>query len=77
MASKEAYKIIQNSLKIAGFVGTTRLIKNKIPFLDPFDSANPLINTEQKMKFSIKDFFRKYDHIRSFLWIWSHFLKKS
>ena len=31
----------------------------------------------QKMKFSIKDFFSKYDQIRSFLWIWSHSLKKS
>ena len=31
----------------------------------------------QKMKFSIKDFFSKYDQIRSFLRIWSHFLKKS
>ena len=33
--------------------------------------------TSQKMKFSIKDFFSKYDPIRSFLWIWSHLLKKS
>ena len=29
------------------------------------------------MKFSIKDFFDKYDQIRSYLWIWSHSLKKS
>ena len=29
------------------------------------------------MKFSIKDFFGKCDQIRSFLWIWSHLLKKS
>ena len=29
------------------------------------------------MKFSIKDFFSKYDQIRSFLQIWSHLLKKS
>ena len=35
------------------------------------------INTAQKMKFSIKDFFSKYDQIGSFLWIWSHLLKKS
>ena len=33
--------------------------------------------TEQKMKFSIKDFFSKYDQIRSFLQIWSYLLKKS
>ena len=29
------------------------------------------------MKFSIKDFFSKYDQIRSFLRICSHLLKKS
>ena len=33
--------------------------------------------TVQKMKFSIKDFFIKYDQIRSKLRIWSHLLKKS
>ena len=35
------------------------------------------IYTAQKMKFFIKDFFSKSDQIRSFLWIWSHLLKKS
>ena len=35
------------------------------------------MNTAQKMKFSIKDFFSKCDQIRSFLRIWSHLLKKS
>ena len=34
-------------------------------------------NTAQKSKFSIKDFFSKCEKIRSFLRIWSHFLKKS
>ena len=29
------------------------------------------------MKFSIKDIFSKCNQIRSFLWIWSHLLKKS
>ena len=33
--------------------------------------------TARKMKFSINDFFSKYDHIRSKLRIWSHLLKKS
>ena len=28
------------------------------------------------MKFFIKDFFSKYDQIRSFMRIWSHLLKK-
>ena len=36
-----------------------------------------LLPSAQKMKFSIKDFFCKYDHIHSFLWIWSHLLMKS
>ena len=31
---------------------------------------------EQKMKFSIRDFFSKCDQIRNFLRIWSHLLKK-
>ena len=35
------------------------------------------ISTAQKMKFSIKNFVIKCDQIRSFLWIWSHLLKKS
>ena len=33
--------------------------------------------TALKMKFSIKDFFSKCDHIRKKLRIWSHLLKKS
>ena len=36
-----------------------------------------LINTAQKTKFSIKDFFSKFDQIRSILRIWSHLLMKS
>ena len=36
-----------------------------------------LSHTTQKMKFSIKDFFRKCDQIRRKLRIWSHLLKKS
>ena len=35
------------------------------------------IHTEQKMKFSTKDFFSKCDQIRRKLRIWSHLLKKS
>ena len=34
-------------------------------------------STAQKMKFSMKDLFSKYDQIRSLLRIWSHLLKKS
>ena len=38
---------------------------------------NCLCHTAQKMKFSIKNFFSKYDQIRRKLRIWSHLLKKS
>ena len=31
----------------------------------------------KKMKFFIKEFFSKYDQIRSFLQIWSYLLNKS
>ena len=36
-----------------------------------------LTKAAQKIKFSIKDFFSKCEQIHSFLWIWSHLLKKS
>ena len=36
-----------------------------------------IVFTAQKMKFSIKDFFSKYDQICRKLRIWSHLLKKS
>ena len=35
------------------------------------------VDTEQKMKFSIKDLFSKCEQIHRKLWIWSHLLKKS
>ena len=35
------------------------------------------INTAQKVKFSIKDFFSNFDQIRRKLRIWSNLLKKS
>ena len=36
-----------------------------------------LINTAQKMKFSIRNVFSKCGQIRSYLRIWSHLVKKS
>ena len=44
---------------------------------DTFLRLSGPTDTVQKMKFPIKDFFSKYDQIRSFLWIWSHLLKES
>ena len=40
------------------------------------DRHNLKYALHKKMKFSIKDFFKKCDQIR-YLQIWSHFLKKS
>ena len=36
-----------------------------------------IVDTAQKLKFSIKYFFSKCDQIHSFLRIWSHLLKRS
>ena len=36
-----------------------------------------MLHTEEKMEFSIKDFFIKCDQVCCFLQIWSHLLKKS
>ena len=38
---------------------------------------NKISALHKKLKFSIKDFFSKFDDICSFLWIWSHWLKNS
>ena len=46
-------------------------------FWDLNESHLSLTYTGRKMKFSIKDFFSKFDQIPSFLRIWSHLLKKS
>ena len=43
----------------------------------PIYKAHQTRYTAQKMKFSIKDFFREYGQICRKLWIWSHLLKKS
>ena len=40
------------------------------------DLASFILLTAQKMKFSIKDIFSKFDQIRKNLRIWSHLLKK-
>ena len=57
--------------------------KNNMFQIQPFmDLVKPrlipadFINTTQKMKFPIQDFFSKCDQIHSFLRIWSHLLKK-
>ena len=50
-------------------------------FLTFFESkflvSNSTCGAAQKKKFSIKDFFNKFDQMRRLLRIWSHLLKKS
>ena len=47
-----------------------------LPWRKPTRGRYDTVNA-QKMKFSIKDFFSKYDQIRKKLRIWPHLLKKS
>ena len=56
-------------------VGNSKLII--VIYVARKESYNNVYKTEQKMKFSIKDYFRKCDQTRIFLRIWSHLLKKS
>ena len=53
-------------------------VKLSIKFqIDSIDISIILVTiTAQKMKFSIRDFFSKYDQIRRKGRIWSHLLKK-
>ena len=52
--------------------GGHRLTQNPTHFAE-----HSIYYTAQKMKFSIEDFFSKWDQIRKNLRIWSHLLKKS
>ena len=45
-------------------------------FKDCFHEDEDTLDTAQKRKFSIKEFFSKCDQIRRKLRIWSHLLKK-
>ena len=65
----EQYKNILKLLHIYVYVNLT------VDY--PRATSNENTDTAQKMKFYIKDFFRKCDQIRSFLRIWSHLPKKT
>ena len=61
---------------------TKRLVNNCVKLARPGQIMHKLpgsdrVNTAQKIKFSIKDFFSKCEQIRSFLMIWSYLLNKS
>ena len=60
------------------FMSCLHLISWKINLMSLFDIfiLISIMDTAQKMKFSIKDFFSKCDQVRSLPWIWSHLLKK-
>ena len=51
-----------------------KILKVSVAIILPFIG---MFYCTKKMKFPIKDFFSKYDQIRSFLRIWSYLLKKS
>ena len=43
-----------------------------------FPTPSPKLGcTENKMKFSVKNFFSKFEHIHGKLWLYSHILRKS
>ena len=65
----EQYKNILKLLHIYVYVNLT------VDY--PRATSNENTDTAQKMKFYIKDFFRKCDQIRNFLRIWSHLPKKT
>ena len=63
------------------FLNSTIIARRKI-FLtiqnrESYSEPCQISNKAQKMKFSVKDFFSKFDQIRHLLWIWSYLLKKS
>ena len=62
---------LSNTVKSLQAVRLTTLLKR-----NPRTGVSEPI-TAQKMKFSVKDFLSKCDHICSFLRIWSHLLNKS
>ena len=55
----------------------TRMVINKVSRFFNIVSLRIVPFTAQKMKFSITDFFSNREQIRTFLWIWSHLLKKT
>ena len=74
--------VVTLSIDLTEIVYLIRLFKHQPSTC--FTIESPSINiffleefTAQKMKFSIKDFFSKYDQIRRKLQIWSHLLEKS
>ena len=53
----------------------SKMVKEKLEYFFGKEYGRRL--TARKIKFSIKDFFSKYDQIRRKMRIWSNLLKKS
>ena len=68
----QASKLCENSQRLTAvnFFAKSFILVLNIPLCNSYSV------TAQKMKFSVKDFFSKCDHIRRKLRIWSHLLKK-
>ena len=69
-------KNITKRTDICGMIACYNTKNNKINMCKPL-SSSMLGDTQQKVKFSIKDFLSKSDQIRNRLQIWSHLLKKT
>ena len=68
------YETFKNIFFTDQFRATASALRNRLLKNLKYMEASPV--TEQKIKFSIKDFFSKCDQIRKKLRIWSHLLKK-
>ena len=69
---------LKTLLKMNSFSVLRLFSKFELAYIINFKFSEPaLTSTAQKLKFSIKDFFSKYDQICHFLRIWSHLVKKS
>ena len=71
----EEYSKIQISYKERQV--TEILSKNDDKIMKQDKARQKVLTAQKKLKFSIKDFFSKFDQIYSFLRIWSILLKKS
>ena len=70
-------QIGDHEMVVVDFADDTTIFLRNFSFLTKIELVLELCDTTQKMKFSIKDFFSKYDQIRRKLRIWSHLLKIS
>ena len=74
---RHVFRPLRNIYDEAFWESTCFFISNTFMSNTRFKLAKIKQMLSTKLKFFIKDFFSKCDQICSFLWIWSHLLKKS